>query len=69
MPLCNQTWIVDVIMCVGLLNECAQVGETHYGDCLVFVLSYWVSRLQTEELRNYMYPTPNFYCHVFVLLI
>ena len=34
-PLCNQTWVVDVFVCVGLLNECAQVGETHYGDCLV----------------------------------
>ena len=37
MPLCNQTWVVhvDVFVCVGLLNECAQVGETHYGDRLV----------------------------------
>ena len=38
MPLCNQTWVVDVFVClfVCLLNECAQVGETHYGDRLVF---------------------------------
>ena len=36
MPLCNQTWVVDVFVCVGLLNECTQVGETHYGDHLVY---------------------------------
>ena len=36
MPLCNQTCLEDVFLCVGLLNECAQVGETHYGDRLVF---------------------------------
>ena len=36
MPLCNQTWVEDVSLCVGLLNECAQVAETHYGDRLVF---------------------------------
>ena len=36
MPLCNQTWVEDVFLCVGLLNECTQVGETHYGDRLVF---------------------------------
>ena len=42
MPLCNQTWVVHVFVCVGLLSECAQVGETHYSDCLVF----------TRYLRN-----------------
>ena len=38
MPLCNQTWVEDVFLCVGLLNECTQVGETHYGDHLVFFI-------------------------------
>ena len=37
MPLCNKTWVADVFVCVGLLNECAQVGETHYGDRLVLL--------------------------------
>ena len=35
MPLCNQTWVEDVFLCGRLLNECAQVGETHYGHRLV----------------------------------
>ena len=26
-----------MFVCVGLLNECAQVGETHYGDRLVLI--------------------------------
>ena len=38
MPLCTQIWVVDVFVCVGLLNECTQVGETHYGDRLVLSL-------------------------------
>ena len=29
-----QPWFV--FLCVSFLNECAQVGETHYGDRLVF---------------------------------
>ena len=37
MPLCNQTWVVDVFVCVGLFNECAQVGKTHYSDRLVYL--------------------------------
>ena len=28
-----------MLVCVGLLNECAQVGETHYGDRLVFKIT------------------------------
>ena len=44
-PLCNQTWVEDVFLCVGLLNECAQVGDQiHYGDRLVCITHFRFSR-------------------------
>ena len=53
MPLCNQTWVVDIFVCVGLLNECTQVGETHYGDRLVEISFQNVVKIQTHECTDF----------------
>ena len=53
MPLCNQTWVVDVFVCAGLLNECTQVAETHYGDRLVEISFQNVVKIQIHACTDF----------------
>ena len=57
--------LVVCVVCAGLLNECAQVGETHYGDRLVIKISLHPQKRKKERMKKKERISPSAYKHGF----
>ena len=50
MPLCNQTWVEDVFLCVGLLNEYVRKLARHITAITLFVPFHLICHISAKKV-------------------